>query len=131
MLPMLPTILNEAALANRASGEPAGTSYVPAFDCYETPGSWELLVDTPGVAKEDLKVTVEPGELTIRGSRKSPGVPEGAYRHAHRWTGEFVRTFRLGDGLDLGKVEASLEGGVLRVSIAKAESAKARVITIR
>jgi HSP20 family protein len=123
---MLPTLLDE----NRVFAAPART-YAPAFDCYETGTSWELLVDVPGVAREDLKLTLETNELTVQGSRKAPEVPEGSAIHTHRWSGEFSRTFRLGDGLDTSKVEASYKDGVLRVTIAKAEAAKPREIAIQ
>lgn len=142
---MLPMLMNEGALTNRLFGAPnllpslfdvveqatPAQAYVPPFDCYETENTWELLLDAPGIAKEDLKLSVEAGVLTIRGSRKAPEIKEGSYRHNHRWAGEFVRTFRLGDGLDTSRIEASFKDGVLRVSIAKAESAKPREITIQ
>jgi HSP20 family protein len=89
------------------------------------------VLDAPGIAKEDLSLTVEEGVLTVRGSRKAPEVKDGCYTHNHRWAGEFVRTFRLGNGLDTSKVEANLKDGVLHITIAKSEVAKPREIAIQ
>jgi len=141
---MLPVLWNQGARTNRVwapdslasffpsifEGEAEAAPYAFAFDVLETEDGYEVKLDLPGIAKEDLKIGVENDVVTIRGSRKAPEPREGAYARTERWSGEIERKLSLGQGLDASKLTASLKDGVLTLVIPKAESAKPREIKV-
>jgi HSP20 family protein len=136
---MLPVLFNGTRLDSLFSSLPftrfqgeAEEAYFPAYDVDETEKGYEIVLDLSGVAREDVKASIEGTTLTIKGSRKAPdAAPEGKYSHRTRWSGEFSRSFDLGEDADGSKVAASLKDGVLRLTIGKAESAKPREIAIQ
>lgn len=87
-------------------------------------------LDVPGIAAEDLDVSVEKGKLTIRGERKAPGRTPG-YLHEERCFGQFERSIMLNEWVDAATVEASLNGGVLCLKLAKRPEAQPQKIAIR
>jgi HSP20 family molecular chaperone IbpA len=102
----------------------------PSFQVNETPGAYDLTVYLPGVSKEGLEITDEGGELRITGKRAS-ALPEGlAVLHRETSEAPYALVLDHDDTVDSGKIEAELRDGVLRVSFAKAESAKPRKISV-
>ena len=101
----------------------------PRYDVNETEGSYDLTVNLPGVAREGLEITDEGGQLTIRGQR--PVLPEGRAVH-HRETSDaaFELVLVHDNTVDASKIEAELKDGVLRLKLAKSESAKPRKISV-
>jgi len=92
-----------------------------------------LLVEAalPGVKPEDVDITVENGQLTIRGEANAERREgEGEYLVREISRGTFVRTLTLPNGLEADKAEASFENGVLTLRIPKAEQLKPRQIRI-
>ncbi|MBF0439946.1 MAG: Hsp20/alpha crystallin family protein [Magnetococcales bacterium] len=86
--------------------------------------------DVPGMNPEDLKVTIEPGRLTIRGRRDYFHRDNHPSRCMGWASGFFLRTFQLPDGLLVEKARASTRNGVLTVSIPKSENTRCRRIDI-
>lgn len=108
----------------------AGATSEPALNVHETAEGFEVELDLPGIALEDLEVTLEGRELTVRGHRKT-ALPEGAsWQRRERFHGDFTRQLRFGVDLDPARIEASLLRGVLTIRLAKAEQAKARRIPV-
>lgn len=102
----------------------------PALNIHETPEAFEIEMELPGLALEDVELTLEGRDLTIRGERKS-SIPEGTtWQRRERFHGAFERSLHFGVDLDTARVQARLEQGVLSVTLAKAETAKARRIPI-
>lgn len=107
-------------------------SRLPMMNLAEGENESVLSVELPGVNKEDVKISLEGGLLTLTGERKAPGIPEGA-----RWlrseivNGKFVRTLELPHPVDPKAVTAELKNGILSVILPKAEEARPREITIR
>jgi HSP20 family molecular chaperone IbpA len=102
----------------------------PRFDVEETDAAYGLTVFLPGVAKEGIEITDEGGELRVTGKR-APGLPEGSsviYRETSDTSFELVLAHD--STVDGGNIQAELKDGVLRVSLAKAESAKPRKISV-
>ena len=80
----------------------------------------------PGVKLEDVDISIEDCVLTIKGEIK-----EAEYIHRESFTGDFCRSVTLPDGLDADKAEATMENGVLTVTIPRLEEAKPKSIKVK
>ena len=113
------------------SARPA-SAFAPSFEVKETPDSFVLHADVPGVEEKDLDVAVHNGVLTVRGSRQAEERKDGeSYAIYERQYGSFSRSFALPDLADGERIEAKLDNGVLTLSIAKKAQAKPRKIEIK
>ncbi len=92
-------------------------------------GKIRVILEMPGVAKESLKVGIENGELTIRGSREP--LKEGKYILRERGAGDYLASYTLDETVDASKVEAVLEKGILTLSLELKEHVKPRTIPVR
>ena len=90
----------------------------------------QLEMDVPGLKQDDLELTVENGQLTIRGERKSPAC-EGECRHDERRFGAFERVVTLADTIDTGSIEAVLEDGVLSIALSKKPEAQPHRVEVK
>ncbi len=91
-----------------------------------------VTAEVPGVKAEDLDVSVEDGQLTIRCSREPEGTREGEqYLRQERWHGGFSRSVSLPFRIDQDKVSATYKDGILRVELPRAEEAKPSRIRIQ
>ena len=85
--------------------------------------------DLPGVAENDVDVTVHNGMLFIRGERKTQ---EGRrYLYNDQWVGRFERVITLPQAVNTDDVQATLTNGLLCVTLPKSPEAKARKITLK
>ena len=107
------------------------TDWVPSVDVSETEGEYQIKAEIPDVKKEDVKVTVEDGVLTIQGERKHEKEEKGKkYHRVERSYGSFVRSFTLPDLVDEEKVRAAFKDGVLNLQLPKSEKAKPKAIEV-
>jgi HSP20 family protein len=110
----------------------AGTTSRPAImpmDAWREGDVFVLEFDLPGVAPDTLDIDVERNVLTIKAERPSRS-GDWEMLASERPTGLFSRQLVLGDNLDLDRVDASYDGGVLRLRVPVAEKAKPRKIEI-
>jgi HSP20 family protein len=106
--------------------------WVPSVDVSETDGEYQIKAEIPDVKKEDVKVTVEDGVLTIQGERKQEKEEKGKKYHRVECSyGSFVRSFTLPDLVDEGKVKAEFKDGVLNLKLPKSEKAKPKSIEVK
>lgn len=104
----------------------------PRVDIAETEESFVIKAEIPEVNKEDVKVTVDSGVLTIRGERKQEKEEKGKKFHrVERYYGSFTRSFTLPDNVDEAKIKASFKEGMLNLQIQKTENAKPKVIQVK
>jgi len=103
----------------------------PAVDIREEDSRYVLEADIPGVAREDLDITLEDSVLTIKGKRanKDEESREG-YRRRERVLGTFVRQFSLPDTVNTEAISAVIADGVLEIGIPKQEKPEPRKITV-
>lgn len=106
--------------------------WVPDADILENKNGYTIYLELPGVSKEDLKIDLQEGLLTIRGEKKSSQEKQKeAHQRSERVYGAFYRTFRLPGGIDAEAVKAEFQNGVLSLEVPKAEAAKPHEIPIK
>lgn len=106
--------------------------FQPAVDVDEHDDAYLLSVDLPGVRKEDVKIDLNGNVLTVSGERKTEQERKtGQSRRYELSRGKFLRSFTLPATVDAANVEASMEDGVLRIAIPKAEAQKGRAIEVQ
>ena len=98
----------------------AVVDWAPPVDIREEEKQFLIHADLPGVEPKDIDVTLEKGELTIRGSRVLENRDErNGFRRVERTSGQFYRRFSLPDTADSQSVKARFNNGVLEVAIPK------------
>lgn len=111
----------------------SGTTNRPAvmpMDAWREGDSFVIEFDLPGVSRESIDLDVERNVLTVKAERM-PRNGDWQMLANERTTGTFSRQLVLGDNLDLERIEASYDGGVLRLIVPVAERAKPRKIEIQ
>lgn len=112
--------------------ESSASSWAPRADVVETDGAYELLLDLPGLSRDDLDVQFDDGTLTVSGERSVRDEHrEGRFHRVERRYGRFGRSFTLGSDIDAGAIEASFDEGVLHIRVPKTEARKPRRIDVR
>lgn len=105
--------------------------WTPSVDISETDKEFVIKAEIPGVKKDDVKVTVESGMLSIKGERKMEKEEKGKTFHRVECSyGSFVRSFRVPDGVDESKVKAEFKDGVINVTLPKSQKAKSKALEI-
>jgi HSP20 family protein len=116
------------------SPEPRGIfdrAFSPAVDVVETPDSFEVLCDVPGVDIGDVEISVAGNVLTLKGERRAAAKDNAqTYREETR-TGRFQRTLQLPLPIDADRVDAVLKDGTLTVVLPKHEEIKPRQIAVK
>ena len=96
-------------------------------DVRETKDGYDVFVDLPGFKKEDVKLDLENGYLTITANRSedlNEKDKEGHYIRQERCTGSCARSFYVGEEIKPEDVTAKFENGILSLKLPKAEPAK-------
>ncbi|MDF0644143.1 MAG: Hsp20/alpha crystallin family protein [Nitrospira sp.] len=106
--------------------------WMPTVDISETDGEYLIKAELPEVKKEDVKVTVEDGVLTLQGERRQEKEEKGKKFHrVERSYGSFVRSFTLPESVDDGGVKAEYKDGVLALHLPKTERVKPKAIDVK
>jgi len=101
----------------------------PPSSVIEAGDGYTLEVEMPGVNKDGLDISVENNELTIVGRRSLP-VVEGTLVHHESRPENFRRTFELDPSIDANKISASVEQGLVTLTLPRAEHVKPRKIAV-
>lgn len=109
------------------------TAKMPAIDVSENEGAYLVKAELPGVAREDLDVTIKDGVLAINAERKKEKKDDkdGRVIREERYYGKFVRSLRLGSDVDESGIEAHYEDGVLNLSLPKTVEVKPRKVDVK
>ncbi|MDD5385057.1 MAG: Hsp20/alpha crystallin family protein [Gallionella sp.] len=109
----------------------AVADWAPSVDISETDTAYLIKGEIPGVKKEDVKVTIQDGMLTIQGERKQEKEEKGKKFHRVECSyGSFTRSFRVPGDADENSVKAEFKDGMLNVTLAKSEKAKPKSINV-
>jgi HSP20 family protein len=120
---MVPTVGSERTRETRC--------FIPRADIYETENEISVIVDLPGVDKNSLEISLEKNILKINGY-VSQEDPEGySLAFAEYQIGDYERSFRLSNQIDQNKIDATINDGVLKLRLPKAEAAKSRKIAVK
>lgn len=120
---------------DRVLGRPtdeAAARRAPALDITETDTAYLAVVDLPGVAKEDLKVSIEGKRVQIEGAVRAAKETQEGERVLYRERSQaaYARKFTLPADVDQAASSAKLEDGVLRLTLVKKTPAGAAQLTI-
>lgn len=103
----------------------------PMLDLIELDQEYRLMVELPGVDKENIKLEVHNGELTISGEKHiEKSEDHHDYYLSERIGGAFSRTIRIGDDVDENGIRAEYQDGILTVTLPRLETARKRQIEI-
>jgi len=106
--------------------------WMPSADISETDKAYLIKAEIPGVRKEDVKVSLQDGMLTIQGERKMEKEEKGEKHHrVERSYGSFVRSFSLPDNVDESAVQAEFKDGMLNVTLTKSAKSKSRAVNVK
>ena len=100
------------------------------YGIHENEGNVIITMEMPGVKKEDLTINVEGNELRARGQR-DPAVESGTFLIRERRQGDFVQSFTLDDTIDQNRIDATLDKGVLSITLHLKEEVKPKLIEIK
>lgn len=110
----------------------AVAEWMPLVDIGEDDDEYHITVELPEVTKDDVKVTLENGVLTVTGERKfEKEVKNKKWHRVERAYGKFARSFSLPDDGDAEKVNADFKDGTLKVRVAKKEAARPKQIEVK
>ncbi len=103
------------------AGSDAAAARTPALDVAETERSYTVQLDMPGVAKDDVKVSVEGRRVTVEAAAAGPETPNDGERvvYRERTAIRYARSFTLPLALDPAETTARLERGVLTLTLPK------------
>jgi HSP20 family protein len=105
--------------------------WTPLADITEDDKEYVIKAELPELRKEDVKVSVENGVLTISGERKfEKEEKKKKYHRVERGYGSFVRTFALPEDADANKAKAQFKQGILELHLPKNEKAKPKQIEV-
>ena len=122
------------SLTGKSDGKETMTvaDWTPSVDISETEGEYVIKAELPEVKKDDVKITLEEGVLSIQGERKHEKEEKGKKFHRiERAYGRFVRSFVVPGYVDEAKIKAEYQDGVLQLHLPKSEKAKPRAIEVK
>lgn len=126
------TITHTPAQESRAlaPAHDAGPTVAPAVDIYQSSEELLIVADLPGVTRDGLDISYERGQIRIAG-RPDAGTPGGTLVYGPRTRPSYARTFSIPGTIDVSRISAELDDGVLRLHLPKAEQAKPRQIVVQ
>jgi len=105
---------------------------LPSMDVTETDKQIEITAELPGLEEKDVQVNVADNVLTIRGEKKAEKEEKDkTYRLIERSYGSFVRSLELPEGVNADAIKASIEKGVLKVTVPKPAPAQVKKIDVK
>ena len=127
---MIPRKRNNFDLFDEMFNDPfftRGESKLMKTDIKEKGDKYLLEVDLPGYEKEDIKIEIEDGYLTVHASMNKnidESDKDSKYVHKERYVGECSRSFYVGEDIKEEDIKASFKNGTLKLELPKKEMKK-------
>jgi HSP20 family protein len=116
---------------SRENGGKALATWSPSTDITEDDKEYQIRMDIPGMEKNDIKINVQDGRITVTGERKSEEKEEKRdFVRQERYYGSFYRSFSLPEKLKEDAIQASFKNGVLKLVVPKSEVVKPKTIKV-
>lgn len=110
----------------------AASVWSPAVDITENDTAFVVKMELPGVAKEDVHITMEQNVLTVKGEKKQEKESKSSdFHRVERSYGTFQRCFTLPSTVKPDRVDASFKDGILNINLPKAEESKPKEIEVQ
>jgi HSP20 family protein len=107
------------------------TIWAPAIDVVEKKDKFMVKVELPGVAEEDINVSVTGNTLTIEGEKETGAeINDKGYYYSETSYGNFSRSLTIPSTVDTSKIEASCDKGVLEIMLPKTPEAHPKKIAV-
>jgi HSP20 family protein len=105
---------------------------VPTMDVAETDKEIEITAELPGLEEKDVQINVSDNVLTIRGEKKAEKEQKDKnYRMVERSYGAFERSLELPEGVNADAIKATIDKGVLKVTVPKPAPAQVKKIEVK
>jgi HSP20 family protein len=125
-------LFDEFSRSPAGLGRSALFGLVPTMDVKETDKDIEVAAELPGLERNDIDISVDDGELVIRGEKKAESEQDDKNYHlAERSYGAFYRSLPLPRGVDPSSIQATMAKGVLKVIIPKPAKSDAKKIEVK
>ena len=109
----------------------ANGGWAPRVDVSENDVAFVIKAEIPGINKDDVKVSLDNGVLTIEGERQQEREHKGwRFHRMERSYGHFIRSFSLPGNIDESHLKASFHDGLLEVDIPKQEQARTHAVQV-
>lgn len=105
--------------------------FIPKADIYETDHEIIVLADIPGANEKKVDITLDKNLLSINATIEPVLTSGFELTYAEYEEGDFQRSFRLSNEIDRDKIQASVNDGVLRLTLPKSKQATSKKITVR
>jgi HSP20 family protein len=105
--------------------------FAPAADIYEAENDLTVILEMPGVEKNNVDIRVEDGALSVEGRLDLTKYKGLQPLYTEYNIGHYARSFRLSSKIDQNKIAAEMKDGVLSLKLPKVEEAKPRTIQVR
>jgi HSP20 family protein len=117
-------------LATKEEKTTPGRYYVPAADIFETDAALTVILEMPGVQKNNVNVALENDVLRVDGQIEFSNYEGMEPLYTEYNVGHYTRGFTLSNKIDQSKISAQLDSGVLTLTLPKAKDAMPRRITL-
>jgi HSP20 family protein len=118
-------------LETKEEGTIPARSFLPTADIFEAEDALHVVLEMPGVEKDNINLSVDEGVLNIEGRLDFAKYKDLQPLYTEYNVGNYSRSFRLSTSIDQNKIGAELKDGVLSLTLPKVEEAKPRTIQIK
>jgi HSP20 family protein len=118
-------------LEAKEEGTIPARTFLPTADIFEAEDALHVVLEMPGVEKDNINISVREGVLNIEGRLDFAKYKDLRPLYTEYNVGNYSRSFRLSTSIDQNKIGAELKDGVLSLTLPKIEEAKPRAIQIR
>jgi HSP20 family protein len=118
-------------LEKKEEGTIPARIFLPAADIYESEDALTVVLEMPGVDKDDVAVRIEDGVLNVEGRLDFSKYQNLVPIYTEYNIGNYARSFRLSAKIDQSKIAAEMNDGVLSLLLPKVEEAKPRAIQVK